>query len=303
MPTRKVEDLPPETVDRVVAGKQIRNDLKARFSGDLPTSVLTIREDKGLRRRIRFWQKERDATPTRVVRSSPDHLMHRATACGVGGSKGAYSICPPELVRLMLLFYQAKAGDLYVDPFAGQGVRLQTAALFGLDYHGQDLTPEFVTWIEKEILPKIDPEIRATVLLQDSREIALDDGVGDFCLTSPPYYDVEVYPSDEDGELSQAPTYTEFLAGMAGVGRDLLRVMKPGAYAVAQVGDFRRGGRFYAYHSDLTAAWRDVGWDLVDTWIIRMYRWTMSSIFAPKQILRRQAPKQHEYALVFRKPE
>lgn len=269
----------------------------------LPSSVLTVKRDLALRRRIREWQGERAKRPvSELTKSTAARIRHPVQGKGVGPGREAYSVFPPELVRFFARFYRVPAGGLYVDPFAGQGVRLQTAVLCGLRDYGQDTSATFHGWIERELYPRLPPGVDARVVLGDSRNLGLPSASGDFSMTSPPYWNLEQYPGATEGDLSHTRRYEDFLDGMEAIGRELARVLKPGAFAVANVADIRRDGAFYPYHSDLLQRWTRAGLLPWDVWILRLYASTMAQVFAPGKIDRQIAPKAHEYALVFRAP-
>ena len=90
---------------------------------------------------------------------------------------------------------------------------------------------------------------------------------------------------------------------MEAVGRELLRVMKPGGVAVYSVGDMRRNGRFIAYHAHVIDLMERVGWVLHDIWILHSITASLPRLYAVKTLEHGIAPKVHEYALVFVKPE
>jgi DNA modification methylase len=207
---------------------------------------------------------------------------------------------PAELVEFFVKFY-AKPGDVYLDPFMGQGVQMQVAKILGLQYYGYDLSTEFFGYIDS-VRSKIDDgKTVLNITHGDSRFPSnIPDGIGDFSFHSPPYWDIENY-GDEPGQLGNG-SYEEFLVGMRDVARAWLPKFKPGAFHVVNVNDFRKDGRFYPYHADTIRVYKEAGWELFDTWIIAGLLISASaSIFARGKIERRIAPKVHEYALVFRR--
>lgn len=67
--------------------------------------------------------------------------------------------------------------------------------------------------------------------------------------------------------------------------------------------DFRKDGRFYPYHSDLSVAFARAGWEPFDVWIVEGLVGGISKVYAGERISRRYAPKAHEYVMIFRAPE
>lgn len=211
------------------------------------------------------------------------------------------TVMPAELVEFFIKYYSSP-GQVYLDPFMGQGIQMQVAKMYGLDYYGYDISEEFFNYI-KSTKDKIDDG--ATVIqttLGDSRyPTEIPDDIGDFSFHSPPYWDIEYY-GDEPEQLGRG-TYEEFLESMSQVYKSWLPKFKPGAYHIANVNDFRRKGTYYSYHADTIQLFKDAGWELYDTWIIDGLVGGLPKGFAVSFNLKKIAPKVHEYALVFRKPE
>ena len=300
-------DVDPEALARIQASRAKRARVAAHLGGEIPDSVFTLKRDLGLRSRIREWQGERAKRPGgEVTTSSSKRIRHPAQGKGVRPGGDLFSVMPAELVRFFVRFYGVPKGGLYVDPFAGQGVRLQVAALEGLDYFAQDTSQAFVGWIGRELLPRFREQgipTKAVVQLGDSSaRLDLPDAVGDFCFTSPPYWKLEQYPEPVKGALDREPSYEAFLEGMVRVGRELLRVLKPGAFCVFNVADLRFDGRFFPYHADLLVRYRELGFQVWDTWVLKLYASSLGKAFGLGKIERFIAPKAHEYGLVFRRP-
>ena len=72
------------------------------------------------------------------------------------------------------------------------------------------------------------------------------DQTGDFTITSPPYWDIEYY-GDEPEQLG-ARGYDGFLTELSAVMRENFRCLKPAAYCIWCVNDFRTYSMFFPYH-------------------------------------------------------
>lgn len=217
----------------------------------------------------------------------------------VGSSRTGCSIMPAELVAFFVRYY-ASAGQTYLDPFMGQGIQMQVAKVYGLHYVGYDASREFVAYIES-VRKKIDDgKTRLLATLGDSRypEFVENDS-GDFCFTSPPYWDIEYY-GDEPEQLGFGKSYDEFLAGMHDVYKAWRPKFKYGAWIVINVNDFRREGKFYPYHADTIRVMQQAGYTMHDTWIIDGLIGGLSRVWAVQFNRQKTAPKVHEYALVFK---
>lgn len=308
--------------DRIADSRTRRAEMVKRL-GLVPHSVLKMSRG-ALHRRMFCYQQERPERRggTKAYTASianygsaeseeAQRIRESEKVAGAGYSRNpsqdrmAASIMSAELVDFFCRYYSAP-GEVYVDPFMGQGVQLQVAWLLGLNYRGMDLSEDFTEYIQavrERLLETVPPPGEPTemlTLLGDSRLLeGIPDGEGDFCFTSPPYWDIEWYGPEAE-QLGTGQTYEDFLAGMEEVAVALRRKMKPGAYAVINVNDFRRGGAFYAYHADTMALFQRAGWTPHDVWIIEGLIGGLPKVFAVKGNAGRVAPKVHEYGLVFR---
>lgn len=126
------------------------------------------------------------------------------------------SIFDPVLCELMYRWFAPEGGSV-LDPFAGGSVRGIVASMLGHAYTGVDLSLRQLEANRAQVgaLTTVPP----TWLLGDSRELdeLLPAGLEfDMVFTCPPYYDLEVY-SKAEADLSNAPTYGEFMRGYSQV--------------------------------------------------------------------------------------
>lgn len=298
----------------VERSRRRRSSIEARF-GFMPLSVVRDINRGRLSSQMFIYQREKkgrrvgqapvDEAKSETSRKNAKDRRRLGLALNVSGMPSSdrklLSIMPAELVEFFVKYY-AKPGDVYVDPFMGQGVQMQVAKLLGLHYYGYDLSEEFFGYISS-VRDKIDDgRTRIEINLGDSRfPSGIPDGIGDFSFHSPPYWDIEFYGT-EDEQLGHGQTYESFLDGMRDVARAWLPKFKSGAYHVVNVNDFRRKGRFYSYHADTIRVFCEAGWLIHDTWIIEGLVGGLSRIFAADKNGSRISPKVHEYALVFKAP-
>lgn len=300
-------ELDPELAAALKLSAQQREAMRRRF-GFIPVSVLRLTRG-ALSNRMFNYQRE---SPKRRVanQGSSKRKEARLKALGKKGSasqkmagrgSAGLSMMPAELVEYFIAYY-TQPGDVYLDPFMGQGIRMQVARLKGLHYYGYDLSHEFFVY-NTAVAAKIDTEHDYLHIFEaDSRfPTEIPDGIGDFGFTSPPYWDIEFY-GDEDAQLGRpGSTYAEFLAGLRDVAAAWHAKFKENGVFVVNVNDFRKDGVFYSYHTDTVNVFRAAGWYLHDTWIIEGLVGGMSKAFAVDFNSQKIAPKVHEYALVFMK--
>lgn len=298
-------------------GRRDREAMIRRF-GFIPMSVISLKRGE-LHRSLYHYATERPGASmqasdsvhrvdTARSASAAANAAERRDRGMIGGSlksnganaaQSSLSIMAAELVEFFMRYY-TRPGGTYLDPFAGQGVQAQVAGLAGVNYYGMDLTEAYVDYTNA-VLPKldIDPDVHVEVRRGDSRDPSwVPDGIGDFCFTSPPYWDAEFY-SDDAEQLGTGQTYDQFMDGMTEVYAAWHPKFRPGAYVVINVNDLRRHGEFIPYHADTITAMRAAGYRVQDIWIIEGLIAGLPRAFAVSKNLARIAPKVHEYGLVF----
>lgn len=302
--------------DHVLEGEELKQSLRKSAVlrremiekyGMIPLSVLRVTR-ASLSGRMFIYQQERperhstnyEKTNEKLERLKKAGYSKKITASQRGtANEMSATIMPAELVEFFIKYY-AKEHDLYIDPFFGQGIQMQVARLCRLDYIGYDISAEFFKYADA-VRKKIDNASTVIDLYcADSRYPKnIEDNSADFCFTSPPYWDIEYYGSEQE-QLGNAQSYQEFLEQMCEVARAWHPKFKKSAFIVINVNDFRRKSVFYPYHSDTITLFSRAGYTLHDTWIIDGLVGGLPKAFAVDFNMKKIAPKVHEYALVFR---
>jgi DNA modification methylase len=238
------------------------------------------------------------------------YKVFAASSKSVRGESGGLSIFPADICRRLVLLFSDE-GDTVLDPCAGHNSRMQMTWNCNRNYIGYDVSKEFMEFNRgvRDILlgdgdqGKLLIESPATITLheQSSEKMNEPDNSVDFVLTSPPYWDIEFYGKEEE-QLGFGKTYEEFLAGLGRVISESFRVLKPGKFAVYNINDFRKNGKYYCYHSDLAKLAIDAGYVYHDI-IILEWPASLGACFATQVINRKSTAKSHEYLMVFKKPE
>ena len=239
---------------------------------------------------------------TEMKKTGNKSIDRAFSASGKGVAKGALSVFPQNIGRTVLLFY-TEPGMTVVDPFAGHNSRMQLVVAEGRSYIGYDICHSFMETNRARavVLRGLFPGVSIDLHEQDSRKLSkTKSGVGDFTITSPPYYDVEFY-GDEPQQLGKSKTYEQFLDGMEQVLRENVRVLKPGAFACWFINDFRRKGKMHFYHIDILQRGEAAGFVAHDIAIVDFGPGIRDS-FLNQAVEQKILPKRHEYCVVFRKP-
>ncbi|MEE8369736.1 MAG: pyridoxal-phosphate dependent enzyme, partial [Dehalococcoidia bacterium] len=152
------------------------------------------------------------------------------------------SVFDPVLCELAYRWWCPEGGSI-LDPFAGGSVRGIVAARLGFSYCGIELREEQVA-ANCEQAARIlgdDWDLKVQWIHADSKdlgELLADSKPFDFLFTCPPYYDLERY-SDDPRDLSNAPSYKEFLAQFNQIMDAAVGKLAPDRFACLVVSDIR----------------------------------------------------------------
>lgn len=219
------------------------------------------------------------------------------------------AVFPCQLAeRLVQIF--SKPGETVLDPFCGTGSALVAAQRLGRRVIGLDISPEYLSLAENRL--RGEGASDHLLLLADARRLGelLQEAV-DFCLTSPPYWNILNQKRTADrketrhygnlGEdLGLISDYQEFLDTLAGVFCGVGERLRPRGYCCVVVMDLRKRDCFFPLHMDLASALTKEGFTLDDV-----------IIWNRKQEYNRLRPlgfpyvfrvnRVHEYILIFQK--
>ena len=166
-----------------------------------------------------------------------------------GFNEGAVntSIFDPVLCEIIYKWFSRK-NDQIIDPFAGGITRGLLASVLDRNYTGIDLSEnQIIANKEKysEISKKFINVKEPNWICGDSlncKELATNKY--NLLFTCPPYYDLEVY-SNKLNDLSNKPTYEEFVASYNQIILNACDMLVEDSFAVIVVGDIRDKSGFY----------------------------------------------------------
>lgn len=172
----------------------------------------------------------------------------------------------------------SRPGATVLDPFVGVGSTLKACALNGRHGIGFELNPQFAALAKERLATEVPPEVlkntSQTVWEGDIRILAnkLELETVDLLVTSPPYWGIlnkkpdhkvktgRVTPGlavnygDDPRDLANITDYEEFVEELAQSLGDCVKALKPKAYLVLIVGDFRHKSRYFPFHADIARA-------------------------------------------------
>lgn len=205
----------------------------------------------------------------------------------------------PVLAETMMKWF-CPVGGRIIDPFAGEPVKGFVAGTLGHDYVGIDIRPEQV---------KVNSEVCRSIpgvgfIAGDSRKI--EECIcerGDFCITSPPYYNLEIYSKDES-DASNAQSYEDFKQMMLEIWRGVYNVLRDDAFLVVKVGEVRdkKTGVYVNFVGDTISDLTEIGFKYYNE-IILVNAVGTAALRANVTMRTRKVVKRHQNVLVFFKGE
>jgi len=255
--------------------------------GFVPTSVLNLDSVP------RKWRFVDDLLKIDLTRRSDNDIV----LSGLKYSKFSYGVSD------FVISYWTEKNDLILDPFMGWGIRGAVAILEDRRYIGYDIS-ETMFHKASDFLYSI-PDLlneRKTPLLYKADGCLLEkissDSI-DFIFTCPPYYDREIYPDNDEAQLSTLDNYDLFLESMLEHFENSYRVLKNGKFAAYVFGDWRHNG-LMTFHMDMIERAREVGYEVWDIIILVLNSpFTFWKCGANDRM--KYTSKSHEYLVVFKK--
>ncbi len=265
---------------------QVLADLRADPYGKVGATLDTLRERfvvppfSVLDGRQGYWRQRKAAwLDTGIAGQEGRAQLERSTVdeSGLidrGKATTGGSVFDPVLCEVAYRWYCPPGGTV-LDPFAGGTTRGAVAAMLGYHYTGVELRPEQVDanraqWVDTPMeghatgslqwvvgdsakLPTRKPPATKTPRPPTMQGQVWAGHPYDMLLTSPPYFDLEPYSSDQlDG--SHKPTWPDFLEWYEQLLHRACALLAPNRFAVLVVGEIR----------DPTGAYRDLVGHTVD---------------------------------------
>lgn len=289
----------------------VQNDFVKDKYGFIPSSVWDIKKTKQLANYVNDSIGEGSHTQRGKYKNKGEKML---------------SVFNPNEVYRIIKFW-TKKGDTIVAPYGSRGVIGLVSYLLGRNSYSNDVVPAYMTHIKetfnnaKHNLSDEDTILDAflcnavtskicgtrSLTSQSWNVIDKDTGmykpeVADCIIFNPPYFDIERYKST-DGQLSDIHNYDEFLLQYSKAVEQHFRILKSGGFAIAVVNDFRKKGKFYTFHNDTINICKDKGFICHDIVINKLNGQSLQALGSFEKNGLKIMAKNHEYILVFRKPD
>jgi len=208
--------------------------------------------------------------------------------------------------------------QIVIDPFSGVGTTVLAARDAGKQGIGIEISPEFSAVarqrLSQALLLATNQGGDGLIHTDDARNLLdyVQPETVDFCLTSPPYWDILLqqrtadYKEQRDygdtaGDIGKISDYGEFLHSLGMIMQNVFTALRPGKYCLMVVMDIRKKANFYPFHSDLAEEMTKLGfiYDDLIIWDRRHEYNNMRPLGYPHKF---RINKAHEYILIFQKP-
>lgn len=212
-----------------------------------------------------------DLTPREWIRFQKSWFIHNPPKRKSGVVRHPAKF--PESMAQEFIEFFTKRGGRVLDPMVGTGSTLIAAARSGRHGVGIDLNEEFLEIARAELATLETEEGIAAPEIElvhaDARDILeLDLPLFDYCLTSPPYWDMltrkgyenqanrrahnlPLKYSDADTDLGNIADYDAFLNELVGIYEQVHALLVPGAYMTVIVKNVKKGSRMYPLAWDI----------------------------------------------------
>lgn len=177
---------------------------------------------------------------------------------------------PEEIVIEFIKFF-TKKGETVIDPMVGTGSTLIACIECGRNGIGIELSEKYAFISKKRILSKQTNSL----FTQDNKKVKIELYIGDamnidelnlknidYCITSPPYWDMlrekgfetqskrkqknlDLFYSDDPRDLGNISDYNEFLTSLVKIYRKVYDILKPGKYMTIIVKNIKKKGKMY----------------------------------------------------------
>ena len=260
------------------------------------------------------WQRRKDMWESLGIESAEGRDVKRNNAMPVNtfSARGEQAKTPertstfdPVLCEIMYRWFCPSEGVI-LDPFAGGSVRGIVAGIMGLNYYGVDISFDQVAANRKQLdsIESFDwAESVVHWYLGDSTDkTAFPPIAADMVFTCPPYYNLEKY-SEDPNDLSNQPTYKEFLNKYTESLHNACNLLKPDRFFVIVVSEIRnpKTGAYYGFVPDTIKAVTSAGLAYYDELILENNIGSLP-IRAPKYFDQsRKIGRHHQNILVFYK--
>ncbi len=225
---------------------------------------------------------------------------------------------PLALASRAIACFTNATDRLILDPFSGVGTTVLAAREAGKIGIGIEISSEFAQIARNRLaqpsLLNMEQGGEGIIHVDDARNLLryLQPESVDFCLTSPPYWDILLQDRTADykerrdygdtvGDIGKISDYQHFINALADIMKQVFVALRPHKYCLMVVMDIRKKARFFPFHSDVAQMMEQIGfiYDDLIIWDRRHEYNNMRPLGYPHKF---RVNKAHEFILIFQKP-
>jgi len=222
------------------------------------------------------------------------------------------AIYPKALVKRLIECFMKKSDKVLLDPFVGVGSSVLAGVEEGKFSIGIDIVPEYIKIAENRLKQNFIfyNEIKYRLICEDAFNLLkyIGENSVDFCVTSPPYWDILNRKRTADGkeiksyienpsDFTKLNNYEEYINKLSSLFILMSKVLKKNNYFVLNVMDLRKENKFYPVHIDIVKSLKDFYYlDDIIIWDRRNEYSNLRPIGYPYKF---RVNKIHEFLLVF----
>ena len=176
-----------------------------------------------------------------LVKEDTRNILYSAIGIGVNSVQYINEFPPHVAVELCKIYTQNKS-DKVLDPCGGWGGRMIGTSVVTENYTCFEPATRTYTGLINlfNFIKKLNPDFTAEINNLPFEEAHLEQNSFDFALTSPPYYDTEVYTDEDTNSANRYKTFeswcTEFYIPLI---EKTMSALKPGKTFVLNIGSRR----------------------------------------------------------------
>lgn len=269
-----------------------KNVLLSRFQ-ELPFSILDAKSGRWQERKRKWLEITGNLSETRDGENGRTFGEFNELHDNINGGTSNFD---PVLAELMYKWFCVDNGKI-LDPFGGEQTKGVVAGELGYGYVGVEIRQEQVDLNNR----KTNSYGSVRYVCGDSNDISklVRERDFDLCVTSPPYYDLEVYSAED---MSALGTYEEFIAQYANILQQCYDMLKDDSFLVIKVGEIRnkKTGEYRNFVGDTVQVLMDAGFKYYNE-IILSTMVGSAALRATKNMQSRKIAKVHQNVLVFYK--
>lgn len=202
----------------------------------------------------------------------------------------------PVLAEILLIWFGKPNGSV-LDPFAGEQTKGLVCGIKGYKYFGVEIRQdqidvnELITNKYENVHYYLGDSIELKKVLPPKRKY-------DFCFTSPPYYNLEVYSKTD---LSSLGTYEEFMKNYEKIFLQVFDLLKDNTFLALKISEIRnKQGGYYNFVGDNITIMKRLGFKYYNEIILINSIGTLPFRAKPMH-LTRKVGRRHQNILVFYK--